>query len=69
MATDAAESMGLKVDLGNNMHINIEPESRAEAKRLFDAFAEGGNLTMPIQDVFWGAYFGSCTNKFGINGW
>ena len=67
MATDAPESMGLKVDLGNNMHINIEPESRAEAKRLFDALAEGGNITMPIQDMFWGAYFGSCTDQFGIN--
>ena len=67
MATDAPESMGLKVDLGNNMHINLEPESRAEAKRLFDTLAEGGNVTMPIQDMFWGAYFGSCTDKFGIN--
>jgi len=67
MATDAPESMGLKVNSGNNMHINIEPETREETKNLFDALAEGGNITMPLQDMFWGAYFGSCTDKYGIN--
>jgi uncharacterized glyoxalase superfamily protein PhnB/uncharacterized protein YndB with AHSA1/START domain len=67
MATDAPESMGFKVNQGNNMHINLEPESREETKRLFDALAEGGVVTMPLQDMFWGAYFGSCTDKYGIN--
>ena len=67
MATDAPESMGFTVIKGNNMHINLEPETKTETKRLFDALAEGGKITMELQDMFWGAYFGSCTDKYGIN--
>ena len=67
MATDAPESMGFKVEQGNNMHINLEPETREETKRLFDALAEDGKISMDLQDMFWGAYFGSCTDKYGIN--
>ena len=67
MATDSPESMGLKLERGNNMHINIEPETKEETRRLFDALSEGGNVTMPLQDMFWGAYFGTCTDKYGIN--
>jgi uncharacterized glyoxalase superfamily protein PhnB/uncharacterized protein YndB with AHSA1/START domain len=67
MATDAPESMGLKVELGNHMHINLEPDTRAETKRLFDALSAGGKVTMELQDMFWGAYYGSFTDKFGIN--
>jgi uncharacterized glyoxalase superfamily protein PhnB len=67
MATDAPESMGFKLISGNNMHINVEPETRKETKRLFDALSEGGEITMPLQDMFFGSYFGSCTDKYGIN--
>jgi PhnB protein len=24
-------------------------------------------VTMPPADMFWGSYFGTCTDKFGIN--
>jgi uncharacterized glyoxalase superfamily protein PhnB/uncharacterized protein YndB with AHSA1/START domain len=67
MATDAAESMGFKVERGNNIHINLEPETREETKRLYDALSKDGKITMELQDMFWGAYFGSCTDKYGIN--
>jgi uncharacterized glyoxalase superfamily protein PhnB/uncharacterized protein YndB with AHSA1/START domain len=67
MGTDAPKEMGFTLTQGNNMHINIEPESRAEADRLFNALSEGGKVEMPMQDMFWGAYFGSFTDKFGIN--
>jgi uncharacterized glyoxalase superfamily protein PhnB len=67
MATDSPESMGFKMKQGNNMHINLKPESREETKRLFDALSEGGNVSMPLEDMFWGAYFGSFTDKHGIN--
>jgi len=67
MATDAPESMGLKVEYGNNMHVNLEPETRKETKRLYDALSVGGKVTMELQDMFWGAYFGSCTDKYGVN--
>ena len=66
MGTDATESMGLKVNYGNNVHINLEPDSREETKRLYDALSDGGEVTMELQDMFWGDYFGSCTDKFGV---
>ncbi len=66
MGTDAPESMGFTVTLGNNMHINLEPDTRAEAERLFNALAVGGLVEMPLQDMFWGAYFGSLTDAYGI---
>jgi len=66
MGTDAPETMGFNVNFGNNMHINIETDTREETKRLFDALSAGGNITMDLQDMFWGAYYGSCTDKFGV---
>lgn len=67
MGTDAPESMGFSVIAGNNVHINLEPDNRAEAQRLFDALCAGGSVEMPLQDMFWGAYFGSLTDQFGIH--
>jgi PhnB protein len=67
MGTDAPESMGFKVNSGNNVHINLEPDTRIETKRLFDALSTGGTVTQQLQDTFWGAYFGSCTDKYGIH--
>lgn len=67
MATDAPKEMGFTLTQGNNMHISLEPESRTEAKRLFDALSTDGNITMPLEDMFFGSYFGSLTDKYGIN--
>jgi PhnB protein len=66
MGTDAPESMGFKVNFGNNSYINLEPDTKAETKRLFDGLSEGGIVTMELQQMFWGAYYGSCTDKFGV---
>lgn len=67
MATDALESMGQKLDVGNNMHIAISPESEEEAKRIFTDLSAGGNVIMPLEKMFWGALFGMFTDKFGIS--
>ena len=66
MGTDMLESMGHKLILGNNVSINLEPDTRAETERLFERLAEGGNVDMPLQDMFWGDYFGALTDKFGV---
>ncbi|MCC6621902.1 MAG: VOC family protein [Deltaproteobacteria bacterium] len=66
MGSDTLESMGHKLEVGNNVHLNLEPDSREEADRLFAALSEGGAVTMPMQDMFWGAYYGAFTDKFGI---
>ncbi len=67
MATDAPKEMGFTLTTGNNMHICLEPETRAETEKLFAALTEGGNVIMPLADMFFGAYFGQCTDKYGIN--
>lgn len=66
MGSDAPESMGFNVNYGNNVHINLETDTREETKRLYDALSAGGKVTMELQDMFWGAYYGSCTDKFGV---
>ena len=66
IATDAPESMGIRVVAGNNVHINLEPDSREETKKLFDALSSEGIVTMELQDTFWGSYYGSCADKFGV---
>ncbi len=67
MATDSLESMGQKLEFGNNTHINVSPDSKEDAARYFNCLAEGGTVIMPIQDMFWGDYWGSLTDKFGVN--
>lgn len=66
MGTDAPESMGFAVNFGNNVHINLEPDTRKETEKLFAALSTGGKVEMELQEMFWGAYFGSCRDKFGV---
>ena len=67
MASDTIEGMGPPRVEGNNFSISIHPSSREEADRVFRALAEGGTITMPIQDQFWGDYFGMIADRFGVN--
>ena len=46
MGTDAPESMGFRCTAGNNVHINLEPDTREEAERLYAALSEGGKVEM-----------------------
>ena len=66
MGTDAPESMGFKINFGNNAYINLEPDTKVETKKLFDALKEGGVVEMELQQTFWGAFYGSLTDKYGI---
>lgn len=66
MGTDAPASMGFNVNMGNNVHISLHPDSKEEADALFAKLSEGGKVEMPMDDMFWGAYFGSLRDKFGV---
>jgi PhnB protein len=66
MGTDAIESMGHPLTMGNNFYICISPESKEEADRLFNGLSAGGKIEMPLADMFWGAYYGQFTDKFGV---
>ena len=64
--TDAPESMGFKLNFGNNVYIMLNPDTREETDKLFAALSEGGKVEMPMQDMFWGDYYGSLCDKFGV---
>lgn len=66
MGSDTVPSMGHKLVEGNNVQLSLHPENREEADRLFNGLSAGGQVEMPLQDTFWGAYFGSFKDKYGI---
>ena len=66
MATDMLEAMGHSRVLGNNVTINLEPDTREETERLYAALSEGGSDATGLADMPWGAYWGCCMDRFGI---
>lgn len=66
MGSDAPAEFGFRVTQGNNYYIHIDTDSRVEADRLFSALSSGGRVTQEMEEMFWGAYYGSCTDKFGM---
>ena len=52
---------------GGMIHLSLNFDSTEEQEKVFNALSEGGNVTMPLQDTFWGAKFGMLTDRFGIN--
>lgn len=66
MGTDSLESQGQVLKMGNNHFLSISTESKEEADRIFAGLSAGGQVTMPLENTFWGAYFGMFNDKFGI---
>lgn len=65
MATDMLASMGHELKIGNNVTINLEPDTREETERLFALLSEGSTEVAPLTDQFWG-YWGCCLDRFGV---
>ena len=65
MGSDANPNMGA-VSIGQHLSLSVGVDSKEEANKVFNGLATGGKVTMPIQDTFWGAYFGMLTDKFGF---
>ncbi|GAA4324494.1 VOC family protein [Mucilaginibacter gynuensis] len=66
MASDVPPSMPASTT-GTNFSISISVDSKEEGDRIFTGLSEGGQVTLPMQTMFWGAYFGMLIDKFGIN--
>jgi PhnB protein len=66
MATDAIDEMGHHLTPGNNFYICISPDNKDEADRLYKGLSNGGKVGTALQDMFWGAYYGDFTDRFGI---
>lgn len=67
MGSDSSDAFGHATVIGNNFSISIYADSRAEADKLYAGLSAGGKQTMPMNETFWGSYFGMFTDKFGIN--
>jgi PhnB protein len=66
MGTDMLESMGHELRIGNNTTINLEPDTLEETQRLFDALSAGSSDCAPLTEMFWGATWGTCLDRFGV---
>ncbi|QEH42671.1 VOC family protein [Chitinophaga sp. XS-30] len=66
MGSDSPAGTGAVVK-GTNFSIAFSPDSEEEATRVFNGLAAGGQVTMPLDKVFWGAFFGMLTDKFGVH--
>ncbi|HXC05723.1 MAG TPA: VOC family protein [Bacteroidia bacterium] len=64
MASDTTPDRN--VAIGGNVSISINCSGRAEADAFYAGLGAGGKQTMPMQQTFWGAYFGMLTDKFGV---
>jgi PhnB protein len=65
MGSDTPAVMG-PITTGNNFSVALIPESEEEAARLFNRLSAGGQVIMPLEKAFWGAYFGMLIDKFGV---
>ena len=67
MGSDMPASFAPPPTVGSNFSLSYSTSSKEESDALFAKLSAGGTVTMPLQETFWGAYFGSCTDKYGIN--
>ncbi|KQS31520.1 VOC family protein [Dyadobacter sp. Leaf189] len=67
MASDILPSAGHTLSMGNYAYISVFADNREEADRLFNGLSVGGKIEMPMEDAFWGDYFGSFQDKYGVN--
>ena len=66
MGTDLVASAGHHLRIGNNTTIVLETDTREQADEFYDALSEGGTEKQDMADMFWGAYWGVCLDRFGI---
>lgn len=58
---------GQQVSTGGNIQLSIQMDDVNKMDEVFKRMAEGGKVTMELQDAFWGARFGMLQDRFGIN--
>lgn len=67
MGSDVGGEWAQDLKVGNNITLSINADSKQHADQLFSSLSKGGKVTMPLDNTFWGSYFGMCTDKFDIN--
>jgi PhnB protein len=67
MGSDTGGEWATSFKAGNNFAVSINASSKEEADKLFNGLSEGGKVTMPLNNTFWGDYFGMFEDRFGVN--
>ena len=67
MGADAPESLGFHLTPGDAVHLNLEPDTIDEARRLFRSLSVGGTVDTPFQKMFWGAWYAAFTDRYGVH--
>ena len=67
MGCDTGGEWAKNFNAGNNFSLSVNTESKEEADQLFNKLSTGGRVSMPMNQTFWGSYFGMFTDKFGIS--
>lgn len=66
MASDIMPSMGHQLHIGNNNYVSIDADTKEQGQEFFERLSSGGEVEMEYQKTFWGAYFASFKDKFGV---
>jgi len=66
MGADAPPSGEGCYELPQGFSVAVHPETPAEAERVFNALADKGTISMPLQETFWALSFGTLVDRFGI---
>ncbi len=64
MASDTTPDQPYEPIRGSWTSLNVD--SVAEAERIFDALAAGGETPMPMAETFWAQRFGMCIDRYGV---
>ena len=67
MGSDTGGEWASQTIVGNNITLSLNANSKEHADELFAKLSDGGKQGMPMNQTFWGDYFGMCTDKFDIN--
>ena len=66
MPSDLSPGYSAPLSVGNNFSLLVDTESEEEARRLFEALKEGGEVTMDLQSTDWAKLYGECRDRYGI---
>ena len=67
MGSDTGGEWAEQIQVGNNITISINADTKEQADKFYNALSASGKATMPMNQTFWGDYFGMCTDKFDVN--
>lgn len=65
MASDAPD--GVPYDEGSSITISLSGSEAEELRGYWDGLADGGEVTLPLEQAPWGDYFGQLTDPFGTH--